>query len=121
MSLGAKFSHTPLFLCYAWHNDFSFAGQDRLAEDLGMSRPRATVFVGQLQEAGLISVQRRGLGQTNDYKIFFQVRRQRKNPDVSEQTSRCSPANIKTFANEHLQVRPQTSGSSPAEMRTSTD
>jgi Mn-dependent DtxR family transcriptional regulator len=120
LSLGAKVAYA-LFLCYAWHNDFSFAGQDRMAEDMGMSRPRATVFVGQLQSAGLISIQRRGLGQTNDYKIFFQVRRQRKNQDVSLQTSRSLPANIRTVAHEHPQVCPQTSGSSPAAMLTSID
>jgi DNA-binding MarR family transcriptional regulator len=97
LSLGAKISYA-MFLCYAWHNDFTYAGQDRLAEDIGMSRPRATVFVGELQDAGLISIQRRGLGETNHYTIHFQVPRKSNISNAREGTSRCSPANIKTFA-----------------------
>lgn len=119
LSLGAKISYA-LFLCYAWHNDFTFAGQDRLAEDIGMSRPRATVFVGELQDAGLISIKRRGLGQKNLYTIYFQVRRQPRNQDIQRQNSRYSPANIQTFAREHPDVRTQTSGHSPADILIST-
>lgn len=97
LTLGAKISYA-MFLCYAWHNDLTYAGQDRLAEDIGMSRPRATVFVGELNAAGLITIERRGLGQTNHYTIHFQVRRKPVVPSAAEETSRCSPANIKTFA-----------------------
>jgi len=73
LSPGAKVTYA-MFLSYAWHNDSCFPGQDRLAEDMGMSRSRVTEFVGELESAGLISIQRRGQGKTNIYTIHFQVR-----------------------------------------------
>src|ERR1017187_5836351 len=72
LSLGAKVTYA-MFLSYAWHNDSCFPGQDRLAEDMGMSRSRVTEFVGELEHSGLISIQRRGQGRTNIYTIHFQV------------------------------------------------
>jgi len=73
LSPGAKVTYA-MFLSYAWHNDSCFPGQDRLAEDMGMSRSRVTEFVGDLEQAGLISIQRRGQGKTNLYTIHFQVK-----------------------------------------------
>src|ERR1035441_8172304 len=58
ISVGAKVAYA-MFLSYAWHNDSCFPGQDRLAEDMGMSRSRVTEFVGELERAGLISIERR--------------------------------------------------------------
>jgi len=72
LSVGAKVAYA-MFLSYAWHNDACFPGQDRLAEDMGMSRSRVTEFVGELEQAGLISIQRRGQGKTNLYTVHFQV------------------------------------------------
>src|SRR5437867_3987060 len=66
LSLGAKVAYA-MFLSYAWHDDFCFAGQDRLAADMGMSRPRVTEFVGELERAGLVEIKRRGQGKTNYY------------------------------------------------------
>ena len=73
LSLGAKVAYS-MFLSYAWHNDSCFPGQDKLAEDMGMSRSRVTEFVGELHDAGLIKIQRRGQGRTNLYTIHFQVK-----------------------------------------------
>ena len=86
LSLGAKVVYA-MFLCYAWNNDFCFAGQDRLAADMGMSRPRVTEFVGELERAGLLQIQRRGLGKTNYYTIHFRVQWKCKRPDVGRPTS----------------------------------
>lgn len=72
LSVGAKVAYA-MFLSYAWHNDSCFPGQDRLAEDMGMTRPRVTQLIAELQAAGLISIQRRGQGKTNLYTIHFQV------------------------------------------------
>jgi biotin operon repressor len=72
LSPGAKVTYA-MFLSYAWHNDSCFPGQDRLAEDMGMSRSRVTEFVGELEQSGLISIQRRGQGKTNLYTVHFQV------------------------------------------------
>jgi len=73
LSVGAKVAYA-MFLSYAWDNDFCFPGQDRLAEDMGMSRSRVTEFVGELQRAGLVTIERRGQGKTNMYTIHFPVK-----------------------------------------------
>ena len=73
LSVGAKVAYA-MFLSYAWHNDSCFPGQDRLAEDMGMSRSRVTEFVGELQRAKLVTIERRGQGKTNLYTVHFQVR-----------------------------------------------
>lgn len=73
ISVGAKVAYA-MFLSYAWHNDSCFPGQDRLADDMGMTRPRVTQLISELQEVGLITIQRRGQGKTNLYMIHFQVK-----------------------------------------------
>jgi hypothetical protein len=90
LSAGAKVAYA-MFLSYAWNNDSCFPGQDRLAVDMGMSRSRVTEFVSELEMAGLISIQRRGLGKTNIYTIHFQVK-WAKPPEVGRPTSRSRPA-----------------------------
>ena len=72
VSLGAKVTYAML-ISYGWHNNFCFPGQDRLATDMGMSRSRTTEFVGELERAKLISIQRRGQGKTNIYTLHFRV------------------------------------------------
>ena len=73
LTLGARIAYS-LFLRYAWHNESCFPGQDRMAASMGMSRSRVTEFVSELENYGLISIQRRGQGKTNIYTIHFQVR-----------------------------------------------
>lgn len=87
VSLGARIAYA-LFLSYAWHNDSCFPGQDRLAEDMGMSRSRVTEFVTELEKSGLISIQRRGQGKTNLYTVHFQVKK------AVDKTSRSRRADI---------------------------
>ena len=88
LSVGAKVAYA-MFLSYAWNNDSCFPGQDRLAEDMGMSRSRVTEFVGELQQAKLVTIERRGQGKTNVYTVHFQVRPTGdKRPDVGGPTSR---------------------------------
>ena len=74
LSTGAKVAYS-MFLSYGWHNDFCFPGQDRLAADMGMTRPRVTQLIGELQKAGLIEIERRGQGKTNVYTIKFRVQK----------------------------------------------
>ena len=90
LSLGAKVAFA-MFLSYAWHNDSCFPGQERLAEDMGMSRSRVTEFVTELENEGLVTIQRRGQGKTNLYTVHFQVPTKvtsLKQPDVGRPTSR---------------------------------
>jgi hypothetical protein len=91
LSLGARVAYAT-FLSYAWDNDSCFPGQDRLAEDMGMSRSRVTEFVTELEKSGLISILRRGQGKTNFYTVHFQVKKTGdKHPDVGQPTSRSRP------------------------------
>ena len=73
LSVGAKVVYA-MFLSYAWHDDSCFPDQERLATDMGMTRPRVTQLIAELERAGLVSIQRRGQGKTNLYKIHFQVK-----------------------------------------------
>jgi hypothetical protein len=88
LSVGAKVAYA-MFLSYAWNNDSCFPGQERLAEDMGMSRSCVTEFVSELEKSALITIQRRGLGKTNKYTIHFQV--VSRHPDVGRPTSRSRP------------------------------
>ena len=81
ISVGAKVAYS-MFLSYAWHNDSCFPGQDRLADDMGLSRSRVTQLITELEKSGLITIQRRGQGKTNIYKIHFQVKHRQGNPQA---------------------------------------
>jgi len=74
LSIGAKLTYA-MFLHYAWHKDSCFPGQDRLAKDIGMSRPRVTEFIKELERAELVAITRRGQGKTNLYTIKFVVKK----------------------------------------------
>ncbi len=65
---GAKLTYMAL-LSYAWQKGSCFPGQDTLADDLGVSKRSVVTYLQQLQEAGLLHVKRRGLGQTNVYTL----------------------------------------------------
>src|SRR5436189_5204370 len=67
ISVGAKVVYA-MFLSYAWNNDSCFPGQDRLAEDMGLTRVRVTQLISELETAGLVTIQRRAQGKTKLYK-----------------------------------------------------
>lgn len=90
LSLGAKVTYS-MFLSYAWHNDSCFPGQERLAEDMGMSRSRVTEFISELEKVGLVDIQRRGQGKTNLYTVHYQVKSIVRRPEVGRPTSRSRP------------------------------
>ena len=77
LSVGAKMTYAML-LRYAWQNDFCFPGQDRLAQDMGAGKRSVIRFMAELEKAGYIAVTRRGLGQTNLYKLFQTIIRPNK-------------------------------------------
>ena len=107
LSVGAKVTYA-MFLSYAWHNDSCFPGQERLAEDMGMSRSRVTEFVGALEKAGLVTIQRRGQGKTNFYTIHFHVKwkgkSRRQQRDVGRPTSRSRQVNLQKSAGQLLSI-----------------
>lgn len=93
LSAGAKVVYA-MFLSYVWNNDFCFPGQERLAQDLGMSRSRVTEFVSELSRSGLVTIQRRGQGKVNFYIVNSRVKgtvRRPRRADVGPPTSRSRP------------------------------
>jgi hypothetical protein len=79
LSIGAKTTYA-LFLSYAWHNQYCFPGQDRLAKDMGMGIASVNRFIKELEACALIEITRRGQGKTNLYTINFVVKRKPRNP-----------------------------------------
>ena len=77
ISCNAKVAYA-LLLSYAWHNEKVFPGQERMAADMGMSRPNVTKTIGELERVGLLEVQRRGQGLTNVYVLHHTVKQKRK-------------------------------------------
>ena len=72
LSANAKVVYA-LILSYAWHNNRVFRGQDRMAEDLGTSRPTVTKTVAEIVQEGCLETQRRGQGKTNIYILKYRV------------------------------------------------
>lgn len=76
ISVGAKVVYA-MFLSYAWHNSLCYPGQTRLANDIGMTQPRVAQLIAELEEAGLVAIERRGQGKTNIYTINFIVKKKK--------------------------------------------
>ena len=74
LSAGDKMTFAML-LSYAWQNDFCFPGQERLAEDLGLSDRSVRTHLKSLEAIGLLASQRRGQGKTNIYELNLEPRK----------------------------------------------
>jgi DNA-binding transcriptional ArsR family regulator len=74
LSAGDKMTFAML-LSYAWQNDFCFPGQQRLAQDLGLSDRSVRTHLKSLEAIGLLAIQRRGQGKTNMYELDLKPRR----------------------------------------------
>lgn len=84
ISQGAKLVYAML-LSYAWHNNSCFPGQDRLAEDLSISRRSVNTHIKELEAKQFIKVTRKGLGKPNLYELFLTAT---KAPANNRRTSR---------------------------------
>lgn len=69
LSAFAKLSYA-LLLSYAWQKDSCFPGQERMADDLGLSERHLRRAIKELEDCNYISVERRGLNKTNVYTIL---------------------------------------------------
>jgi len=69
LTIGAKVTYGVL-LSYAWQKDSCFPGHDAMARDMGAGKRSVIMYLQQLQDAGLIRIQRRGQGKTNIYTIL---------------------------------------------------
>jgi DNA-binding MarR family transcriptional regulator len=78
LSFAAKVVYAKL-LSYAWNHNRVFPGQERMAEDMGTSRPTITKAIGELEEVGYLEVTRRGQGLTNLYVLHHTVKQKIKN------------------------------------------
>lgn len=58
-----------LLKMYAWQAGTAYPGQERLADELGVSARQIRNYQQELEAAGLLRVERRGLTQTNRYWI----------------------------------------------------
>jgi hypothetical protein len=66
ISPGAKLVYAML-LKYAWQNDSCFPGQERLAEDMGVTDRSVRTYIQELTKCDFLSVKRRGQGKPNLY------------------------------------------------------
>lgn len=73
LSSNAKVVYAKL-LSYAWSDDRVFPGQERMADDIGVSRPTTTKAIGELERVGYLEIQRRGQGLTNVYILRHTVK-----------------------------------------------
>src|SRR5260370_20429638 len=67
-----------MLLKYAWSDGSCFPGQDRLAEDIGLSRQTANSCIQELATKGYVKIVRRGQGKTNVYEVNIKVARKRR-------------------------------------------
>ena len=74
LSVGAKLYYAML-LKYAREKDECFPGQRTLAEDMGSSERSVRTYQKELEDAELLTVTQRGLGQTSLYKLDLTVQR----------------------------------------------
>ena len=72
LTIGEKMTFA-MFLSYAWHNQSCFPGQEKLAEDIGVTRQSVNTFIKGLERKGFLTIKRRGLGKTNIYTLRYRV------------------------------------------------
>ena len=73
ISAGAKLTYAML-LSYAMNKDECFPGQDRLGDDMGISRQTVNGYIRELDTKGFIKIIRQGQGKSNIYEINLKAR-----------------------------------------------
>ena len=74
VSVGAKLAYAML-LKYAWDNDACFPGQLKLAEDVGAGERSIRTYLKELETAGILEIEQRGLGRTNLYRLHLTIKK----------------------------------------------
>src|SRR3990170_1255111 len=69
LSIGARLSYAVL-LMYAWQEGATFAGQVKMAKDVGVSERQLRDYLCELQQHGYIRIKRQGLNKPNLYYIL---------------------------------------------------
>lgn len=73
LSLGARLTYAFL-LMYAWQGESCFAGQEKMAGDMGTSRAQLQRFLYELRDTGYIRIERRDKRFNNTYVIVDKKR-----------------------------------------------
>ena len=60
-----------MMLYYAWHKNYCFPGQARLAKDLGVTSRTIIRAIRNLEESNILETRKRGLGKTNIYILWI--------------------------------------------------
>jgi Helix-turn-helix domain len=68
LSPGAKLTYAML-LKYAWQNDYCFPGQERLANDMGVTDRSVRTYLQELERERFVGIKQRGLGRPNLYEL----------------------------------------------------
>ena len=74
ISVGAKLAYAML-LKYAWGDKASYPGQLKLAEDMGAGERSVRTYLKELETAGLLEIEQRGLGKTNLYRLHLTIKK----------------------------------------------
>ena len=69
LSVGARLAYAVL-LMYAWQNDSCFAGQEKMASDIGIRQRQLRNYLRDLEDHGYIRIKRQGLNKPNLYYIL---------------------------------------------------
>src|SRR5688572_17881678 len=69
LSIGARMTYAFL-LMYAWQEGSCFAGQKKLAEEMGVSERHLRRFLTELKEANYIEIERKDKRYNNTYIIL---------------------------------------------------
>jgi len=68
LSPGAKLTYAML-LKYAWQNEYCFPGQERLANDMGVTDRSVRTYLQELERENFVAIKQRGLGKPNLYEL----------------------------------------------------
>lgn len=69
LSLGARLGYAVL-LSYAWQEGACFAGQQKMAKDMGVSERQLRRYLQELEDAAYVRIKRQGLNKPNLYYIL---------------------------------------------------
>lgn len=69
LSVGARMTYAFL-LMYAWQEGSCFAGQEKLAEEMGISRAQVQRYIYELRDTKYIDVERKDKRYNNTYIIL---------------------------------------------------
>lgn len=68
LSIGARLTYAVL-LSYAWQNDSTFVGQQKMAEDMGISERQLQRYLYELRDFAYIGISRKDKRFNNTYII----------------------------------------------------